>query len=105
MPDICPCCKQVLPWKRGEKSKVVPTTKLLNEDLSKAKASISALYAVIECPQRYMGYMEHWGAEEMQALLEACQAEIERLTQATVDHKRLWQIYRRSAKRGVSYAG
>lgn len=24
MPDICPCCKQVLPWKSSTKSKVVP---------------------------------------------------------------------------------
>lgn len=109
MPDICPCCKQVLPWKRGELSKkVVSITKYpkhLREDLNKVERSIAALYAVIECPGRYMGWNEHWRAEETAALLEACQLEIERLTKASRDHKLLWRIYRRSAKRGVSYAG
>ena len=108
MSDICPCCKQLLPWKRKEANKEARTqSKMLRDDLAKLQRSIDALYAVIANPQRtFIGgpWEESMKDTEIQALLEACQLEIERLTRASTDHKLLWSIYRRNAKGATAYA-
>ena len=101
MADLCPCCGQVLPWKKEAWAKEKAGAKLLKEDVSKAEASINALTMVVQNPRSFYGWGEEPSRRDVEALREAALQEIVRLRKALLNNNLLWSIYRIGNNKGL----